>query len=364
MTSMRKSTFKTIHRNATWVAFARVDENLDLCFSGKKRMLLVCSAPGLGKTERILRRCRKHGSKPHYASPTNATGLCIDLWKHRNSPYLLDDVDTLARIEACANVIKMAFGPQRIVIPPTTGLILRNEDYRLKGHPKFISDDPSREEFRNAVHPRYDPNIPPPEFTLGPLSSLVWSSNKNYTDPNVIATELQPDFAALLSRGLDPVWIPNEPQELLDFTLHMVVAEGMLRGLPFGAKDNSEGAFSAEVVNEVLRFFCENAERLKEISPRAIWKLAMSRRNDPNYQAAWKEALLAEPKWQLDVPEIPQVGPGSRKGHVHEVAPKLLGLLSDDPPKESDAPEAALNEPADAGICYHREAIATHLRDI
>ena len=336
--SMPKSTFRKIELNATWQALERVRHLTELVLTGKRSMQMFCSIPGMGKTEIVSRCMKKHGLTPHYSSPQNASALCRDLWTYRDSPYLLDDIDNLARSEPCANVMKMAFGAQKLVICPVTNIILKNEEYRHAPHPKYAPNIPETEEYRLQRHPKFNPNIPEPTFRLGPRARLIWSSNKNFADPNIIGKDMAADFAALVSRGLDPLWIPHEPQDLFDYTLYMVVEKGMLRGHPIGS-DGSKGGFSTAIVDEVLRFWCEHASRLKEISLRAIWKLANSRRNDPGYEAAWQATLDPKAKWNIELPdEIPQVG--SRKGAVTVPtnAPNSDDA-NDDPPKPQIEPE-------------------------
>jgi hypothetical protein len=262
-----------IERNKTWQAIQRVRSATELVLTGKMRLKMFCSDPGLGKTETVLQMMKKHAVEPHYSSPTSPNAFCYDLWKHRNSTYFLDDVDILARSEPCANIAKMALGPQNLVICPATKEIQRNEERRLSG-----SD-------------YYNPNIPPPTFKLGPMFGLLWNSNKNFTDSKVIAKEMVQDFKALVSRGLDPLWIPSDPQSVFDYTLWLLVADNMLGKHRQGSKDGINGGFSLEHTNDVIRFFCDNARRLKEISPRMAWKLAKARRTDPYYADAWKEQL-------------------------------------------------------------------------
>jgi hypothetical protein len=303
------STFGSIHTNDTYNDMQRLAQLVELCLTGKRRMQMFCSMPGLGKTEEVLIGMKRHGIKPHRSSPANAAALCAHLWRYRNEALFLDDIDTLARSEPCANIIKMSHGSAaRLVICPGSKVIEANEDYRTAPHPKYKPDDPATEDFRMLPHPRYDPRIPPPTFTLGPKSCLVWCTNKNFTDPRVVAADMQPDFQAHVSKGLDPLWIRNGPQHVFDYTFHKVVEEGMLKGYPIGA---STGCFSAAVVNEVLTFFITNANRLKESTPRAIWKMAQATRDEPsNYHRAWQDMLSPEMTQLITVPaKIPQVGP-------------------------------------------------------
>jgi hypothetical protein len=66
----------------------------------------------------------------------------------------------------------MAYGPQRIVIVPTSKEILKNEEYRQEGNDK------------------YDPNTPPPTFKLGPRHGMIWNSNKNFALSQMVSREM------------------------------------------------------------------------------------------------------------------------------------------------------------------------------
>ena len=52
-----------------------------------------------------------------------------------------------------------------------------------------------------------------------------------------------------------------------------------------------EGGFKLQHQQEVLNFLCTRANRLKEITPRMAWKLAMARRHDLDYETAWDDQL-------------------------------------------------------------------------
>jgi hypothetical protein len=99
------------------------------------------------------------------------------------------------------------------------------------------------------------------------------------------------DFAALISRGLDPLWVPDNPQAVFDRTIWMIVEGRMLRPHRIGARP-SEGGFKLEHQQEVLEFMCVNGRRLRGLTPRMAWQLAMARRHDPDWGTAWKDKLM------------------------------------------------------------------------
>jgi hypothetical protein len=216
--------WQNIERNPTFRGIKRVRELTILVVTGKKALQMFCSLPGIGKTETVLEVFAEYNLEPHYSSPSNPTEFCYDLWLHKDRPYFLDDCDRLARSEPCANVGKMVWGPQRLVVVPGSRVIQLNEQHRL--------DDSDK----------YNPNIPPPTFRVGPNHGVIWNSNKDFTNPATVAKELTADFAALVSRGLDPYLVPGDPQSVFDYTVYMIL-EGMLRRHPQADFRNNRGGF-------------------------------------------------------------------------------------------------------------------------
>jgi hypothetical protein len=326
------SDWKDVEGNKTWLAMQRVRELAEKVVTGKKSLQMFCSPPGFGKTDTVLEVLARHGRDPHYCSPDKVQGFCQELWTHRNTTYFIDDCNTLAKDERLANIGKMAWGPQQLVIVPYNLRIDRNEQRRLAG-------DPS-----------YDPNTPPPQFPMGRNHGLIWNENDNYTDPG-IRKQLANGFAALDSRGLDPVWIPDDPQDVLNYTIWMIV-NGMLRRHRQKARPG-EGGFSLGHQQQVLDFFCTHGRRLKELTPRMAWLLAYDRRHDPNYEKAWADRLLPDVRWPgLILPETtPQLmSPSMRKATLilpgtsdepakqHEVAPTTLPATKAAPAEPPTAP--------------------------
>ena len=274
-----------VERNATWKAVQRAKDFVELCLTGKKPMQMICSVPGIGKSELVLELLAKHGHKPYYFSPSSEEGFCADLWANRDKPYFLDDCDVLATHRKIIGIAKMAYGPQRTVIVPNTLSIQRNERRRLDGSEK------------------YDENIPPPTFKMEQGSALIWCANTNFTDPANLGDNVARDFAALVSRGLDAIWIPGSDQEVFNYTIWMIVESGMLRRNP-QARLN-EGGFKLAHQQEVLDFFCRYANQLLEVNPRMAWRLADARKkHGPAYIDYWKAQLSDRYLRAINPPDV------------------------------------------------------------
>jgi hypothetical protein len=185
-----------------------------------------------------------------------------ELYRHRHQPIIfLDDCDKLFRSETIANIAKMAFGPQNLVIFSSVEAI-KNGERKASGSPK------------------YDPTIPPVRFSF--RGKLIWCSNLNLTEEKIVAAKMLPHFRALLSRGLDPIWIDtSDSVELVEYVVWLATEGGML---------NKEG-FSRPVSEEAVNWFITNRNRVKEISPRQLARAARTIRDFSNNETM-KQALL------------------------------------------------------------------------
>jgi hypothetical protein len=230
--------------------------------TGSKPMQMICSDPGLGKSQAVEEECRKAGIKASHVTPTNVASFVKELYDHRNKPVaIFDDCDRLLRSETCANIAKMAFGPQRMVIHNTVEA-RKNEQRRKNGDPK------------------YDSGIPPQRFHF--RAKLIWCSNLNFSDPAIIKSHMKPHFQALVSRGLHPIWIDSSNiEELFEYVIWLGTEGGML---------NKKG-MSKSVSEEAMNWFITNRNRLQEISPRQLLHVATIIR-DMGFDERTKRVLL------------------------------------------------------------------------
>jgi hypothetical protein len=158
------------------------------------------------------------------------------------------------------------------------------------------------EEFRKAGSNKYDPMIPPPWFDLGTMLRLIWLSNLNFTDPKLRGI-LPKHFDALISRGLDPIWIPddaeNDGYEVFLYTHWLATENHMLRSLQF----------TYPVARDAIKFYVENVHRFADICPRRLELIAraMATPNAALRDARLNKMLLASdqrPKLKLPAPFV------------------------------------------------------------
>ncbi len=267
----------------------KVREQLDLArhairnvASGRKLMQMIGSEPGLGKTYLTLQELRALGIRVDWVAPATDVAFVEVLYDYRDEKVIvLDDSDGLARSERVASITKMAFGP--------TGTVIRDTSKARKNALKEGND-------------KHDPSIPPPQFKV--RCGLIWLTNINFTDPANIANHMAPHFRALCSRGLDPMWIDtSDTEDLFRYCVWLGTEGNMLRGLQI-TKPVSEAA---------IKWFIENRDCLREVSPRTLRRCAetmMQGYNETELELALKAFMFGDPVQSLPNMQIPRITGG------------------------------------------------------
>jgi len=219
--------------------------------AGRKPMQMVCSRPGLGKTYLVSRELRRGEIKPVFVSPDNEAAFAESLYRQRDQQVIvLDDCDVLARSERVANIFKQAFGPTREVHYES------KQTLKVDRFPRPLTD---------ALM------LMPSSFRVD--ARVLWLSNINFTDDATITDRMTPHFKAMLSRGLDPIWINSDNDtDYFEFVLWLVVERHMLR---------SHG-FRRELTVSALNWFIEHRNHVKEISPRTMVRIADTCKQHPD----------------------------------------------------------------------------------
>ena len=121
-----------ITTNSTWLGFELLKVAVDDVATGRRRMAMVCSPSGFGKTYWGHRILRWRHVKYHESYPKDVYALVKTLWdcKRRSIDVgILDDADLVARMETTSNVLKVSFDNNGKVVFETTASI-KNEEYR------------------------------------------------------------------------------------------------------------------------------------------------------------------------------------------------------------------------------------------
>jgi hypothetical protein len=172
---------------------------------------------------------------------------------------LADDRDGLLRQPTTCNQMKSIFGADRRRAFLENRESLRNETRRN-----------STEEREKR---KYNPTIHPPSFPVA--ARLIQLANINYTD-SAVASGLSEHFLALVSKGLDPIWIPSDKEHdgfgLFVYT-HWLATEG-------NALRSEQ--YTYDVARRAVSFYTEYVNRLIDISPRRLSMIARIIRDNPD----------------------------------------------------------------------------------
>ena len=248
--------------------------------AGRRIMCLVCGMTGVGKTLEARRALRKAGVPFHEFGVTPSERDLVKLmWfitcgiiTYRGRRILVviaDDQDGLARRETILNHLKGMFGSDRRRVTFPSSEALRNEEYKNSENAK------DRAKYRATIAPSgFDIDI-----------RLIWLSNLDYTDPGIIAT-LPSHFHAMVSKGLDPLCIPNDAahdgRDVFLFTHYLATEKNSLGG----------AGYSYEVARQAVRFYVENVHQLIDIPPRRLAMIAKVIKDNPD--PAGRDERLAQ----------------------------------------------------------------------
>jgi hypothetical protein len=188
----------------------------------------LCGPPGWAKTFTVRNVLRQIGIEPIVTTVNNEHAFVWTLMLNADAPVIVaDDTDQLASRPSCLNIAKGAFGPDHEVV-------WESREAQKLGFERFKIK-----------------------------SRLIWISNRDYANPTSRREDLQTHWDALASRGIRPVWLDTTNQEdAFRYVIHLACTSPSMWHLkqPLD-KSNSE---------KVVRFFCDNRDRLLEISPRAM----------------------------------------------------------------------------------------------
>ena len=193
----------------------------------------------------------------------------IITYRGRLLVVIADDQDGLARRETILNHLKGMFGSDRRRVTFPSSEALRNEEYKNSENAK------DRAKYRATIAPSgFDIDI-----------RLIWLSNLDYTDPEIIAT-LPSHFHAMVSKGLDPLCIPNDAahdgRDVFLFTHYLSTEKNSLGG----------AGYSYEVARQAVRFYVENVHQLIDIPPRRLAMIAKVIKDNPD--PAGRDERLAQ----------------------------------------------------------------------
>ena len=283
-----------IRKCSTWLGMEQAKLIVGDVATNRRRMALLCSPTGFGKSLLTRRKMKQHKVPFHETSVSTESALVQVLWDiergaitHRGRKpvcLLADDSDGFMRKPTLSNQLKSVLGADRSRVIYETPPSLRNENYRM-------SDDAGDKR-------KYRPSVPPPMFET--TIRYVQLANVNYSDPAVVAG-LSEHFLALVSKGLDPHWVSDDAErdgfDTFIFT-HWLATEG---------KSLVGEGFGYEVARAAVEFYVRHINRLIDICPRRLSQIASVIRNNSNLdERAARLAVMLRPTDQRPRLILPQ----------------------------------------------------------
>jgi hypothetical protein len=247
------------------------------------RGLAICGASGSGKDYNLVRILKQRQLPVLYLDTSSEAALVHFAWRHRYAQVVLVSDNGKLWQPAKIDRVKHIIDPGRVLYE--TAAVMANMRRPTRSQHDAMLLAAKTDEEREAIERMdlRDPAIPENDFETH--FALIWLSNIDYTDDKMIPLALRPHWQALLSRGINPRFIPSPPRDLFIYALSLVLECSMLRGMHLRLED----------ANEVLRAFILKRGYLRDVSPRTIRNLAMLRMDlrNSNRLSYWDKELEA-----------------------------------------------------------------------
>ena len=309
---------------------------------GNSIVVAIYSQPGLGKTYTIEEVLKKLGIRifksiydPFFdLTPPNRRALKVSvgadvnafldiLFVMREGGYLImDDADSI--------VISGSLQKQNLMKDITLPRNVRTVNFPIK------IDSVATEVGRQPVF----------EIT----TRILWLTNVDFDNPiNIKERSSRQSIEAIFNRINDRYGLTDNLNDIVEYTLWLAVEHNMLRNHPHGTnpdltKKNAMcvGGFKLEQVNDILRFYCDNVRRLRDLSPRGLFAIGHDRRSYPDtWENVQRQKFLPSPRvgvmFPPDTPVI--LSPRQQKERAANSGQNLPPRYRSDAPKSPPDPE-------------------------
>ena len=202
--------------------------------------LIFTSPPGLGKTTLIHRVCAETGQHLLKPRPSHA-GLIAYVHKHsgRKSTIIFDDFDSVWGSTEQLSVFKILLDSRHT----------RTLSHDVKG-PNRIGSFPVD-------------------------CGVIFLSNKDFENPSQFGNSIWQSSILPIKQRCQIIALPSDPFEIYEYSGWLAI-DGMLRRVHANT-DKGQKNLTLAQSREVLDFFCENAVRFRDLSPRTLYLLAKAR---------------------------------------------------------------------------------------
>jgi hypothetical protein len=261
---------RPLDANGTYRGMDLARIGMEQVIEGKRRSLMVCGGSGCGKSY-LLQRLLKAWNLPLLPPMDVATEAAMIkyAWRHRHARVVpVEDNSKMLRQETLIDRLKqMTDVPARLHYETDdvmTNMRRMTVAEQVLAH--LAETDPVKQRKILGAALR-NPDIPESDFEVE--FGMIITTNTNYTLPENIPPAMRPHWQAMLGRGLNPRWIPDDAFDVFEYALHLVFEQSSFRALHLKLDD----------ANAVLRAFIENRGHLTDVSPRTLRLMATLRKD-------------------------------------------------------------------------------------
>jgi hypothetical protein len=122
---------------------------------------------------------------------------------------------------------------------------------------------------------------------------MVFISNKNFDDPGDFSLAIWSSMIPAIKQRCAIISLSFERQHVIDYTMWLAIEGGMLKNIRFKGGEKGDLMLSREKAYEVLQFVDQHLDRLPDLTPRTLEKLALVRLH-PAYAENWRAVAERE----------------------------------------------------------------------
>ena len=122
---------------------------------------------------------------------------------------------------------------------------------------------------------------------------MVFISNKNFDDPGDFSPAIWSSMIPAIKQRCAIMSLSFERRHVIDYRLWLAVEGGMLKNIRFKGGEKGDLMLSRQKAYEVLEFVDEHLDRLPDLTPRTLEKLALVRLH-PAYAENWRAVAERE----------------------------------------------------------------------
>ncbi len=122
---------------------------------------------------------------------------------------------------------------------------------------------------------------------------MVFISNKNFDDPGDFSPAIWSSMIPAIKQRCAIMSLSFERRHVIDYTMWLAIEGGMLKNIRFKGSEKGDLMLSRQKAYEVLQFVDEHFDRLPDLTPRTLEKLALVRLH-PAYAENWRAVAERE----------------------------------------------------------------------